>query len=166
VVDAVAGKSFHSASTPLMILLAGTAITLPTAAFGNSLVAERQEARLVRIGLMVLVVNVGLNLVLIPLFGIVGASAALVSSEALALVLTSVVFFRLHHTSIVPTRPLEIAVTGLAPVVGWALMIPTHFAGTQPIVRLAEVIPLMIFFVVAARLASSRLHSFDQTAES
>jgi O-antigen/teichoic acid export membrane protein len=148
IVEAISGKSFADASTPLVILLLGTILTLPTAAFGNALVASSEESRLVPVGLVVLVFNIGLNFALVPHFGIIGASVALVASESVAFALTAAIFRKLHGISPVPPRLLDNLLAGVAPVVGWALLVPTHVSDPRPLVRLVEVLPLMAVLVI------------------
>jgi len=79
----------------------GVAFWYFNAVFGNALVALNLQGRLFRNSAIVLIFNVGLNLVLIPPLGPYGAAVALAITEAVALILT----VHVYREVAAPPRP-------------------------------------------------------------
>jgi O-antigen/teichoic acid export membrane protein len=75
------------------------------------------------------VVNIGLNLILLPELGIVGAGVSLVASYAVVLVLMYVFTQRLFHVPYEWGRLAQIAVVGTVLVAGGELLLPTEGIG-------------------------------------
>jgi O-antigen/teichoic acid export membrane protein len=76
------GGSKYSTAAPVLALLAlALAISYVSGVFGNTLLALGRQRMTLLLSLPVLVVNLGANLVLIPLLGINGAAIAVVISE-------------------------------------------------------------------------------------
>lgn len=83
----IGGPAYADADTALRLLLFGLACAYVQTVFGHALVAQGLQALAFRVALVVLVVNLALNLALIPVAGIVGAGIALALSELLSLLL-------------------------------------------------------------------------------
>ena len=85
VVELAAGEEFGDAATPLRILLAAGALAWVNGVFGYALIAKERQMSALWLNLSALVFNVGLNLLLVPRYGIVVAAAVTVASEMLIL---------------------------------------------------------------------------------
>lgn len=85
-VDLVGGQRYADAALPLQILMVGVAISYQNAPFGHALIARDRQQDLFRLSVLVLVLNLALNVALIPKFGVGGAAAAVVLSEAASFV--------------------------------------------------------------------------------
>jgi O-antigen/teichoic acid export membrane protein len=83
----IGGPGYADADTALRLLLFGLACAYVQTVFGHALVAQGLQSLAFRVALVVLVVNLVLNLALIPVAGIVGAGIALALSELLSLLL-------------------------------------------------------------------------------
>lgn len=73
----------------LALLFAAVAIRLVTSTLSQGLFAAHDQVFLLRLNIVSLLVNIGLNLVLIPQFGARGAAISLVVSEILGLVVAT-----------------------------------------------------------------------------
>jgi O-antigen/teichoic acid export membrane protein len=81
-----AGTKFESASDALKILALYPLLSFANAVFLRMLIAAHLERMLLPIALGILALNVGLNLVFIPMYGYRAAAVASVASEAASLV--------------------------------------------------------------------------------
>lgn len=81
------GSEFQQGSLVLVILIAARLLSAYQWQFVNALGALDRPDRAFRVNLVFLVVNVGLNLVLVALYGWIGAAVATTLSAALTLVL-------------------------------------------------------------------------------
>jgi O-antigen/teichoic acid export membrane protein len=84
-VELAAGEGFEDASTPLRILLVAGALAWVNGVFGYALIAKDRQLSALWLNGAALVFNVGLNLALVPVYGIVVAAVVTVASEALIL---------------------------------------------------------------------------------
>jgi O-antigen/teichoic acid export membrane protein len=91
----IAGDQYTAAHTALQLLMIGMALSFLQQVFGYTLVSQNRQGRAFLALLAVLLVNLALNLVLIPLYKINGAATALVISEALSLVTIAGVYSRI-----------------------------------------------------------------------
>ena len=111
IVLVLAGPRFLPSTEPLAIL----AVTLPVSylqiALGYTSVAIDRYRPLLLVGLGTLVVNIAVNLVLIPRFGPAGAASTLLGSEVVSLIATYSVF---RHLSGVRVRWIALWRPGLA----------------------------------------------------
>jgi O-antigen/teichoic acid export membrane protein len=94
-VELVSGADFADAATPLRILLVAGALSWVNGVFGFALVAKRRQLSALWLNVTALVFNVGLNLALVPLYGIVAAAVVTVASE-LVILAGSVRLMRRH----------------------------------------------------------------------
>ena len=81
----IGGADFDGSVTPLRILLAAGALALVNGIFGLALIARERQVAALWLNVTALVFNVGLNLVLVPAYGIVAAAIVTVASEILIL---------------------------------------------------------------------------------
>ena len=87
IVRVVFGPPFAASATPLAILIWSTVTVSANAAFGAWMLSQGHDRRYMRVTLTACTVNVAMNLVAIPAFGIVGASCTTVVTELLVLIL-------------------------------------------------------------------------------
>ena len=107
----IAGKPYEHASLALQLLMCGMALGFLQQVIGYTLVALNRQTWALFALAAVLVLNLTLNLILIPLFAIDGAAIALVGSEAASLALILVVYSRIGH---LPTlhQPIKLLAAG------------------------------------------------------
>jgi O-antigen/teichoic acid export membrane protein len=84
-VRVIAGDAFGDAELPLRLVVFGTGITFIATLFGYVLVALDRQRNGLWLSLLTLLVNLGLNLALIPPYGYVAAAAAASGTDALLL---------------------------------------------------------------------------------
>src|SRR5207247_4561432 len=85
IIDIVGGPGFQQSAPVLQILMVGVAVGFTGAVFGNALVALNQQGRMLKFVPLGLTINVVLNLLLIPPWGIYGAAVALSAAEVFGL---------------------------------------------------------------------------------
>ena len=88
------GEKYAGGGLVLGLIMCSVALACVQGVFGNALVTQGRQKTLLRVSVSVLVVNGLVNLAAIPLFGDVGAAAALLVTELLSLVLTLGVYRR------------------------------------------------------------------------
>jgi O-antigen/teichoic acid export membrane protein len=122
VVELAAGEEFGDAATPLRILLAAGALAWVNGVFGYALIAKERQMSALWLNLSALIFNVGLNLLLVPRYGIVVAAAVTVASEMLILA-GSYVLMRRHFDFFPAPRTLVPALVAAAAMGGflWVL---------------------------------------------
>lgn len=122
VVELVAGDDFDGAVTPLRVLLAAGALMLVNGLFGYTLIAAERQLNALWLNLAALVFNVGLNLALVPSYGIEAAAFVTVASEVLIFSGSFLLMRRYLHFTPGP-GPLLPALAAAAAVAGllWAL---------------------------------------------
>jgi O-antigen/teichoic acid export membrane protein len=84
-VAVIGGADFDGAVTPLRILLVAGALALVNGIFGLALIARERQMAALWLNVAALTFNVGLNLALVPDYGIVAAAIVTVASEMLIL---------------------------------------------------------------------------------
>jgi O-antigen/teichoic acid export membrane protein len=110
---AIGSETFLDRGTPTLgLLFVAIGVTFLNGTLSQALFAAHQQAFLVRVNVVNLVINIVLNLALIPVWGAVGAALALVVTELIGLVVVS---FRLSRLSSYRT-PWVFALRLLAPV--------------------------------------------------
>jgi O-antigen/teichoic acid export membrane protein len=103
ILELLYGSDFRSAGAALVLLMLAYVVISLGYVFGSMVVVLGVQRRLLRYSLLALGVNVGLNLILVSLFGYVAAAAVTVVTELLILVLTMrlvspLIDFRLHFS--------------------------------------------------------------------
>jgi O-antigen/teichoic acid export membrane protein len=101
IVDVVGGSSFDGAATVLQILMIGVGLTYLGSTFAQALFAAEKQKQLLRIALILLPLNVGINAALIPLWGAKGAAAAFSATELIHFTALLVLY---HRVATIP-RP-------------------------------------------------------------
>lgn len=137
-------KAVPVAAMPSRLLFIAIAVGFVNALLAQSLIAAHDQRFLVRLGIVSLLVNIGLNLGLDGRFGAIGAASALVSTESLSLV---VAFTRLHHVSgyrIPVPYLLRLGTAAAVTVAVWAVTRPVGFALAFPLALVVFAIALMI----------------------
>lgn len=94
IVELLYGEDYAAAVAPLRVLAALTVLYGVSYFTGSSLTARDRPASFARAAGVALVVNLGANAVLIPLFGPTGAATAAVASAAVLVLLTARSFAR------------------------------------------------------------------------
>lgn len=77
----IGGAEFVSGGDALRVILFAMVLTFMLMAFANLFVAQGKQMQLLKFGSVGLVLNIGLNLIFIPKFGIVGSAVATLVSE-------------------------------------------------------------------------------------
>jgi O-antigen/teichoic acid export membrane protein len=121
-VELAAGSDFEDATTPLRILLAAGALGWVNGVFGYALIAKDRQLSALWLNGAALAFNVGLNLLLVPRYGIVVAAVVTVASEILILAGSYILMRRYFEFFPVP-RTLLPAIVAAAAMAGllWAL---------------------------------------------
>jgi O-antigen/teichoic acid export membrane protein len=132
VVLAAAGREFISAGAPLAVLLIGAAASYVNAVYGNSLVAIDEQRRLVGLTIGLTTFNIVLNIVLIPVFGLVGAAAATSCSELLSMLIVVRLFRRATGLTLRYSAVARCLVAGGVTVLAWILATRLHVVATTP----------------------------------
>jgi O-antigen/teichoic acid export membrane protein len=100
IVLVLAGDRFLPAATPLAILSATLPVTFVQTAIGFTSVAIDRYRPLLIVGAGTLLFNVAINLILIPIYGPIGAASSLLCSEVISLIATYIVFRHLSAVRI------------------------------------------------------------------
>lgn len=133
---AVFGAAYAPASTALALLLGGAVLMYASGALGGMLLAwdmQRAHMKALAVGA---VANVILNFLLIPRFGIEGAAAATLASEAIVLMGMGAVHYRLTRRLYLGTIARVTLATGLGVVLpllvaralGWPVFVAAAMA--------------------------------------
>jgi O-antigen/teichoic acid export membrane protein len=111
ILELIAGSHYADAALALQLLMCGMALSFLQQVFGYTLVALNRQTWALVVLAGVLVVNLVLNLILIPLFAINGAAVALVASEAVSLALIVAVYARVGRIP-TPYQPVKVFAAG------------------------------------------------------
>ena len=101
VIDFLFGVKFTKAETALVILLLSAGLFYFAQAYGTPLLAWQSDRAYLKIVAITAILNLTLNAVLIPIFGMEGAAAATLATYAVFLLVLSVVVskaYRLNHS--------------------------------------------------------------------
>jgi len=116
------GLDYLMAVSALKVLCWTLFLSFMTVPAGNQLLAsDRQELNLL-VWTIVVILNLGLNLVLIPSYGIVGAAWATLIGQLIAFVLLSCFYWRINHSKPVFTdiiKPFIATLTFAVPIYFW-----------------------------------------------
>jgi O-antigen/teichoic acid export membrane protein len=146
IVELAGGPDFADASTPLSILLFAGALSWINGVFGFALVAKRRQLAALWLNLTALAFNLGLNLLLVPVYGIVVAAVVTVASE-LVILAGSYPLMRRHFSFFPRLRTLGAALLG-AGVMG-AVLWPLRDAPLPLVVPLGAALYAGIVYVVS-----------------
>jgi O-antigen/teichoic acid export membrane protein len=118
-----AGSKYESAANALQILAVYPILAGATGLFWRMLIAAHHEGLLLGSALSILIVNVALNLILIPPYGYRAAAATSIASEAVLLA-SSFWFVRSRFGFIYPTRSVLRVLPPAAAMTAVALLVP------------------------------------------
>jgi O-antigen/teichoic acid export membrane protein len=147
-VELVSGADFADAATPLQILLFAGALSWVNGVFGFALVAKRRQLAALWLNLTALAVNVGLNLVFVPIYGIVAAAVVTVASE-LVIFAGSIRLMR-RHFAFFPRLSTLLPATAAAAVMA-AVLWPLRNGPVFVLVALGAVLYAGIVYAVSPR---------------
>jgi O-antigen/teichoic acid export membrane protein len=85
IIELAGGAEFDGSVTPLQVLLVAGALSWVNGVFGYALIAKERQASALWLNATGLAFNVGLNLALVPAYGIVAAAIVTAASEVLIL---------------------------------------------------------------------------------
>lgn len=127
-IELAGGSEFAGASTPLQVLLVAGGLAWVNGVFGYALIAKERQLNALWLNVLGLTVNVGLNLALVPEYGIVAAAVITVFSELVILV--GSYFLMQRHFEFFPRPgllpPVLIAAAAMAAVL-WPLRDASFF---------------------------------------
>lgn len=111
IMTVIGGGAYAQGATVLVLILVSLALATVNAVFGHTLVSQGHEGVLFKVSLVNLLVNVILNVLLIPRYGVIGAGLALVATEVFSLAATVAVYARIAP---VPRthRPVRMVLAG------------------------------------------------------
>ncbi len=123
VIRIVYEERFAPATTPAILLVIGTALHFYTALFITTLIAVKRNVLYPLAAFFGLIVNIALNLVLIPRYSYNGAATATVITEAAVLILLVPVVVRIESVRPLPVGPMaKTAAAGAAMWVAGTLL--------------------------------------------
>nr|MBA2556429.1 polysaccharide biosynthesis C-terminal domain-containing protein [Chloroflexota bacterium] len=117
IMTVIGGAAYAQGANVLVLVMISLALATVNGVFGWALVSQGRQGVLLKVSVAVLVVNVGLNLLLIPAYGVTGTGMALVATELLSLVATAVVFGRQIQLPR-PHRPVRTVLAGAGMAAG------------------------------------------------
>lgn len=117
IMTVIGGAAYAQGANVLVLVMISLALATVQGVFGYALVSQGRQGVLLKVSVAVLVVNVGLNLLLIPAYGVTGTGMALVATELLSLVATAVVFGRQIQLPR-PHRPVRTVLAGAGMAAG------------------------------------------------
>lgn len=109
------------ASTPLALVSVGVAIGMLTSIMSTALIVDYQQRTLTVLNTFNLLLNIGLNFVLIPQYGASGAAFSLIVSEANGLIVCLILMTR-RYKHCIPWETIARMVPVIA--VSWAVELP------------------------------------------
>lgn len=150
VVVAVSGPKFAAGSNAFAVLMVGGAVSYLNAVFGNTLVALGHQRALVPLTIVVVTLNIGLNLALIPPFGIVGAGVATSAAEFVALGYVATIFHRTLQVRVGLRQIPKTAGASAAMAGAWVLLHEfAVFSSPRPLPAAVMVTLLTLVFALA-----------------
>ena len=149
VVLLVSSKDFIAAAEPFAILSLGVAFSYISNVFSSASIAIDKHHKFVYRSLMTLALNIALNLVLIPRYGIIGAACATTSSQLVGMIIGYRLFYtqtglRLDYRVLI--RPLIAGITAFA--VGSVLFSQLHTGAPLLNCLLVAILASIPYFVV------------------
>jgi O-antigen/teichoic acid export membrane protein len=135
VVRVAGGDDFAGAADPLRVLLAAGAVAFVNGVIGYALIAVDRQRRALWLNATGLGVNVALNLVLVPPYGIVAAAVVTLFSELL--VLAGGLWLAHRHLGFLPNaRVLPAALAAAGVTAGVLALLPDTLALLLPVTAL------------------------------
>jgi O-antigen/teichoic acid export membrane protein len=130
-VHLAAGEAFSASVSPLRIVIVAAALMPVNSLFGYLLIAMRHERDALWLNIVALVVNVALNLALIPRYGVL--AAALIGTASEVVILVGVLVLVRRYADFVPAVRVS-----LRAIAAGVVMVPVMLAvGSQPAAAVA-----------------------------
>jgi O-antigen/teichoic acid export membrane protein len=150
----IAGAAYAPAAFTLQLLMIGVAISFVQQVFGYTLVAQNRQLQALYVLVGVLLLNLVLNLILIPLFAIKGAAIALVVSEVASLVGTAAVYSRIGTVPrmYLPFRTAAAAGVMATVVVATRVALPTIVPSAFVTLAVGGVLSSAAYLLILQRL--------------
>jgi O-antigen/teichoic acid export membrane protein len=153
IVAVIGGDSFADSAWVLRILMLGLGISYVSGVYGNALLAIGRQDAMFKWSLVVLGINLVANLALIPPFGVIGASIAVVISEALAFLAVRRLFGQGGRAPRILADP-RILLAGVVMVAAVApkFLLPDDTVAALPVVLIGSVVGLVVYALAVAAL--------------
>lgn len=132
ILSSLFGAGYSSSATALQILSFGFFFYVIWGPLVETLVAIGETRFLMWSGVAVLITNIVLNVVLIQLFGIIGAAIATSASRVLLTIIWAIRFYSLFRVQPFTINYIKPAVLSIAIAIGISLLV-NHFLGTVPL---------------------------------
>ena len=116
---ALGGEGFDGAATPLRILLVAAAIGFVSGLYGHALIARNLQLKALWLSVLALVLNVGLNVALVPTYGIESAAWTALGCELVLLAGSGWLVW--HHLGYLPSFVALVRAVPAALVMGAAV---------------------------------------------
>lgn len=127
VIEIIAGREYSLAETPLKILCISLMFSLIATFFVNAVLLPYKKEKMIFISTLVSsVLNLGLNFIFIPLWGIVGAAITTVLSEMVVMIL-SMYFSRKFYDFSGHLKNIINALIGCIGIIAVCVLIGNHF---------------------------------------
>jgi O-antigen/teichoic acid export membrane protein len=147
----LSGVHFSGATTSLRILSLATIFTFMNNAYGYAAVARNRHHRIIVVSVVGLVLNVVLNIIAIPRWGITGSAYATLISEFIALILIRFVYSKDvdARTSLLASAAKPVLVGAIVLAVGRFLLVPARDANSVASLLWTPVIALLYVGLLA-----------------
>jgi O-antigen/teichoic acid export membrane protein len=153
IVAVIGGPEFADAAWVLRILMLALGISYLNGVYGNALLALGRQDPLFKWSLVILGFNLAANLALIPPFGVIGASVAVVLSEALAFLAVRHLYGRGGLSPrIVPDPRILLAGAVMVVAVAPKFLLPDGAVAALPMVLLGSALGLLVYCAAMAAL--------------
>jgi len=144
----VSGPNYSGARIPLYLLSVTFLFTFPALAIGTTLVAINKMYGILRISIFGLLLNAGLNLVLIPTHGAPGAASATVVSELVVFVASARNFQRVTGRRIPILSQSARPTLAAAACIGLSLLAPQVSAPIIAVLVIKSLVITMVYVVL------------------
>ena len=144
----VSGPNYSGARIPLYLLSVTFLFTFPALAIGTTLVAINKMYGILRISIFGLLLNAGLNLVLIPTHGAPGAASATVVSELVVFVASARNFQRITGRRIPILSQSARPTLAAAACIGLSLLAPQVSAPIIAVLVIKSLVITMVYVVL------------------
>jgi O-antigen/teichoic acid export membrane protein len=155
IVAVIGGAEFKDSAWVLRVLMLALGISYVSGVYGNALVAIGRQDALFKWSLVVLGANLVANLALIPPFGAVGASIAVVASEALAFFVVRALYGAGGLTPrVLPDARILLAGAVMVGAVATKFLLPDDALGALPTVLIGGAVGVVVYGAAMAALGA------------
>lgn len=163
--QAFSGESFVDAATPVLrLFFIGVAIAFLNQHLTGALVSLHKQQFLLRLSLVNLMINIALNVALVPHFGALGAGISMVASQLAGLLAGAVLLGRLRPRSFPidqVLRLLPVCALGVGAVLatasfGLVAQVPAGCLTVVPAAFIFHAVPAPVIDILMARLGRPR----------